>query len=455
MSKVRDFRIIPRIETYPAVVAFVQTGPGKLALLALFALGERFFLPDVSSVLILTGPIAFITFMPEYRRVVLAAAPVIIFYFREPLPFSAGVAVIGTGMVLYLCVMRWPNSAFGRRPIVFLLCGFSALIAIASAASQTRIDPILWTTVSVTSAYLWFIAYALTDRSSKPGKDWTLELATFRPLWGSTNTPFPKGAAYLRRIEAKDGKQLAIYQLKGLKLLAWAILLAVLQQLWQNFFHGYLGIPTPDQALAMSVQGTPVAWHLRWACQILAYFELIFVFSIFGHKFIAICRIAGFNALRNTYRPLSSTTITEFFNRFYYYFKELLVDFFFYPAFLRYWKGHKRLRMIFATFAAAFFGNSLFHLMRDWQVVQSVGMWKAITSYQVLFFYNALLATGLCVSQMRRRDSKPAGFVRGRLFPALGVGFFYCILNVFDADERAYPLVEHLKYLASLFFIHF
>ena len=92
-----------------------------------------------------------------------------------------------------------------------------------------------------------------------------------------------------------------------------------------------------------------------------------------GARFIAGCRMAGFNALRNSYRPLSSRTIAEFFNRFYYYFKELLVDFFFYPAFLRYWKGHKRLRMIFATFAAVFFGNSFYHLTRDWQFIRDDG----------------------------------------------------------------------------------
>ena len=67
--------------------------------------------------------------------------------------------------------------------------------------------------------YLWFIAYALTDKNSKPAKELTLELTAFRPLWGSTNTPFPKGAAYLRRIEAKTPEQLAVVQLKGLKLL--------------------------------------------------------------------------------------------------------------------------------------------------------------------------------------------------------------------------------------------
>ena len=124
--------------------------------------------------------------------------------------------------------------------------------------------------------------------------------------------------------------------------------------------------------------------------------------------------MAGFNALRNTYRPLSSTTIMEFFNRFYYYFKELLVDFFFYPAFLRYWKGHRRLRLVFATFAAAFFGNSFYHLTRDWEIIRDQGLWQAIASYQVLFFYNAFLATALSVSQLRKRGPKPGGFVRGR-----------------------------------------
>ncbi len=454
-----EFRLIPRIETFPAVVSFAQTSLGKTVLLAVFGLGMRYFLPNLASVMTLMLPLALITFLPEFRRFVLAITPIAILVAQtanDPLLLGLTLAVIALGIFLYWCAMRWPKSLFGQRPVLFLLTGFTALILLARAAAPHSLPYlIVWSLVAAVASYVWFIAYALTDRNSKPAQELTLELAAFRPLWGSTNTPFPKGAAYLRRIEAHTPEQLAIVQLKGLKLLAWAILLALLQGLWYRFFHGYLRIPVPDQALAMSVQGTPVAWHLRWACQILAYFELIFTFSILGHRIIACCRVAGFNALRNTYRPLSSITVMEFFNRFYYYFKELLVDFFFYPAFLRYWKGNKRMRMIFATFAAAFFGNSFYHLTRDWQVVRDDGIWKAITSYQVLFFYNALLAAGLCISQLRKRGSKPVGFVRGRLLPALGVGFFYCILNVFDANERAYPLVEHLKYLSSLFFIHF
>jgi hypothetical protein len=244
-------------------------------------------------------------------------------------------------------------------------------------------------------------------------------------------------------------------QLKGLKLLAWAILLSLFAGLWDRFFHGYLRIPTSAQALAMSVHRTPVAWALRWESLILAFFELILSMSILGHRIIATCRMAGFNALRNTYRPLSSTTIAEFFNRFYYYFKELLVDFFFYPAFLRYWKGHRRLRMTFATFAAAFFGNAFFHFTRDWQIIRDAGLRGAMANFQALLFYMLALATALSISQLRKRRPRPVGFFRGRLLPAFGVGLFYCLLSVFETQERMYPLVEHLRYLASLFFIRF
>jgi hypothetical protein len=456
---VRDFRIIPRIETYPAVIAFVQTSLGKVVLLAVFGLGERFFLPDISSVLGLMALVAIITFMPEYRRAVLSAAPVIILCtnsLHKPLAVGMGIAVIVIGMLLYLCAMRWPNSVFGRRPVLFLLSGFSALIAIACTASRnTLIYSILWSAVGVTASYIWFIAYAVSDRSSKPTKDWTLELAAFRPLWGSTNTPFPKGAAYLRRIEAQNSEQLAITQLKGLKLLAWAIVLAVIFKWWNSFFHVYLHIPTSERALALSVEGTLVPWNLRWDSLILAFFESILAISIMGHPIIALCRMTGFNALRNTYRPLFSTTISEFFNRFYYYFKELLVDFFFYPVFLRYGKGHGRLRVVFATFAAVFFGNTFFHFTRDWQIIRDVGLLRAWVSYQASLFYCFILASAVSISQLRKRGPKSTSVIRGHIWPAAGVGLFYCLLNVFVTDERGYSFFEYLKYFASLFFIRF
>jgi hypothetical protein len=453
-----DFRLIPRIETWPAVVSFVQTAPGKVVLLAVFGCAIRFFLAGLVPAASLTFFYGILTFLPEYRRFILAFVPV--FYavlpdIHDPLRILATLSVIALGMILYWCVLRWPQSAFGRRPLVSLLSGFSMLIAAACfAAHRFAFDAVLWIFVGALANYVWFIAYALTDKKSRPATDASLQLASFRPLWGSTNTPFPKGAAYLRRIEAKTPEQFAVVQLKGLKLLFWAILLALLQNIWFRFFHGYLHVPLPEQAIAASVHGMPVPWHMRWASQILAYFELILSFSIFGHRFIACARMAGFNALRNTYRPLSATSLIEFFNRIYYYFKELLVDFFYYPAFLRYFKKHRRLRTIFATCSAVVFGDTFYHITRDWHFIRDRGLWRGIASYQVEFVYIILLAIGLSVSQLRKRGPRPCGFLRANLLPACGVAAFYIVVSVFETDTRSFSLAQTLRYFASLFFIH-
>ena len=451
--------MIPRIETYPKVVSFVQTWLGKVSLLAFFGLGMAVFKSDLfaaPSFLLLLG---FITFLPKYRRLALALSPILLFLgrsFHSPLQMVSMFSLVVAGIFLYLCARRWPQSRFGQRPVAFLLAGFTLLILCACAATANSLPAtILWSVVGVAASYVWFIGYALLDRNSKPSTDLTLELVRFRPIGSPDILPIPKGAAYLRRIEAKNPEELAIAQLKGLKLLTWAILLMVLSRFWNSFFHGYLLIPTLNDALAMSVKGTPPAMQAKWEGLILFFFESVMAMAIYAHKVVACCRMAGYNALRGTYRPLSSRTIAEFFNRYAYYFKELLVDFFFYPAFLRYWKGHHRLRMVFATFAAACFGNAFFHFTMDWKIIRDAGLWRALSSFQAFFFYCILLATALSISQLRKRGPRPAGFVRGRVLPAFGVGIFYCLLNVFACALGSYPLVEHLKYLASLFFVHF
>jgi hypothetical protein len=454
----KDFRLIPRLENYPEVVSFVQTGPGKVTIVIFFSLGLLLFLSNPLLVAGYALAYGLITFKPEYRRWLLAAFPlfwVVYSNLHQPRLIAASFLMMALGMGLYWCAMRWPKSAFGRRPLIFLLSGLTLLIALACQfTAAPEIGEMLWALVGAAASYVWFIAYAVTDRSSNVRRDGLLEFATFHPFWGSTTTPYPKGASNLRRIEAKTPEQLAICQIKGLKLLVWAILLVILKVIWFNFFHHYLRIPMPDDALAMSVNGTPVAWHMRWATQILAYFELILYFSILGHQYIACARMAGFNALRNTYRPLSATTLIDFFNRFYYYFKELLVDFFFYPAFLRYWKKHRRMRTIFATASALVVGDSYYHLTRDWQFLRERGFWGGIASYQVWFVYNTALAVGLSISQLRKRGLRRRGFLLGQLIPSCGVALFYILVMAFGSEARTFTLAQTWRYFLSLFFVH-
>ncbi len=117
-----EFRLIPRIETFPAVVSFVQTPLGKIVLLAVFGSGMRFFLPDLPSVFTLMLPMALITFLPEYRRFVLAVTPIVIVVVQtasNPLLLGLTLSVIALGILLYWCAMPLAKIALWAETNAF------------------------------------------------------------------------------------------------------------------------------------------------------------------------------------------------------------------------------------------------------------------------------------------------------------------------------------------------
>lgn len=438
----------------------MQTPLGKLVLLAVFGLGlwasSGDWLPMIVSLLI-------ITFFPTKRRLLVTictlAFTLLVPWFHGPVPFSIVITflqVFGLAALFFWCAVRWPRSFYGHRPIVILLCTFSALIVAGTILPpKERAYILLWQFLFIFATYVWFIGYSLKDANSPKHDNFGLQLGVYSPFWGSSNTPFPKGASHLRKIEARDADQLAVTQLKGLKLLAWSLLILVGLRWSNSFFHGYLRIPTFAEALKLSVSGTPLPWYGCWAGLTFSFFMGLMNISVTGHRIIACCRMAGFNALRNTYRPLSSVTVAEFFNRYYYYFKELLVDFFFYPTFLRYFKKWPKLRMAAAIFAAACFGNAFYHFTASLDFVRIYGLWRALVSFQVYFFYCVLLAAAITVSTLRQRRRVHSGFLRSKFLPAVSVILFYCLLDVFGSTEHKYPLIEHFRFFGHLFFLNF
>jgi hypothetical protein len=458
-SRLKNFRLIPRIDTYPAVVSFAQTIIGRLVLLALFGLGLAYASTDW---LILILCLALITFLPAQRRMLVTISTLLFAFivpwrfFKQPFYSVAFiVSVLTLAALLFWCATLWPRSWYGRRPVFVFLSSFSLLIVIASYIPQgTRAYQLVWDFTINLSVYIWFICYSLLDRNA-PGRDpFSLQLGSYRPFWGSSNTPFAKGATYLRRIEARGPEQLAATQLKGLKLLVWSIVLSRFLAGFNYCAYGYLHVPQFSEALHLSANRTPLPWYHCWASILVGFFGGIISLSAFGHRVIACCRMAGFNALRNTYRPLSSRTIAEFFNRYYFYFKELLVDVFFYPFFLRYFKKQPKLRLVGAIFAAAGFGNAFYHFVRDLGFVQKFGLRSAFASYQVYLFYCFLLAAAISISQLRHRKPAPPGFIRGQLWPSFLVLLFFCLLDVFGSTDRNYPLSVYFRFIGHLFNLH-
>lgn len=257
---------------------------------------------------------------------------------------------------------------------------------------------------------------------------------------------------YLRKVEARTPHDLAIVQIKAIKLMAWCLALVALQGIATLVFQDMLGIPRFDGVVAMFGTDEPYPIGLTWQSLILNFFVEIIDLSIMGHASVAVARMAGFNLLRNTYRPLEATSIAEFWNRYFYYFKELLVEFFFMPTFLRYFKKHPTLRIVFATFMAAGVGNWLFHLIRDIHFVAQIGWQNTLAGFQIYAVYCLILAAGIAVSQVRKKVQH-SGLLRGKIIPALCVMSFFCLIQVFDYTpaNSSMTLSDHLRLLFYLF----
>jgi hypothetical protein len=465
-SFLRRFRLIPRLEQYPRVVALAQTIVGKATILALFGLGLDYatwlhYLHNPRWKVQICFLVA-VTALPKYRRILLTVGTLLWAFgiwwqwADHPQIIQAAISLVIAAMIFWYA-SHFRNSWLGRRPVATLLTGFTLTVLLASYLPRGgSVRTAAFDFLPVAGAYLWFLAYSLMDLNSKSRDPFRLQLGTYQPIWGSTNTPFPKGAAYLRRIEAKTPEQLAVAQLKGVKLLAWSIVLDLfLNYVFIPFVHGYLGVPLYEFAFHLSLVRARFPWYMGWASLISEFLERMIEFSIFGHRIIAVCRMAGFLALRNTYSPLSSRSIAEFWNRYYYYFKELLVDCFFYPAFMRYFKTWGRWRLLAATVAAAGFGNAFFHFFRDLNYIDDFGFWRALAGFQSYIFYTLVLSVGIGISQMRQRNlenkTQKLSWIRTRLIPPLCVSSFFCILRIFDYTYKRYPISESFRFLAHLF----
>jgi hypothetical protein len=220
------------------------------------------------------------------------------------------------------------------------------------------------------------------------------------------------------------------------------------------FFEDYCRIPSVTDSIDASIQHQAYSLSMQWASLLWSVSSYSLRIAISGHFIIGSARLAGFRLPRSTWRPLESRTLIEYFNRFHYYFKELLLDFFFLPTFFRFFKQHPRLRLFFATFMAAGVGNALYHFMSEIELVESMGIAGALESYISYAFYCLILATGIGISQVRMNMGyKPSASFYGRIQSFFVVWGFVTLLHVFSDETRNHTLLDRVQYLLSMFAI--
>ncbi len=466
---------------------FLATPAGRLAMVAaytaLLAVNNAAAWPAVALGLVVTS------LLPQHRRVILAIATIGVVAFSPPLdldrlgalaswhfasswmrlwPFAV-IATLAFGCAYVELVRRRPKSIFARRPVLILVIMLTALLLVAGNLPITGSAWFAVTSFSMCLAsYLWFFAYAASETKLRGAPPATAQLGYWRPFWGFSNVPIGKGAAYLERVEARDAETLARVQLRGLQLMAWCTVLFLVMNAFRFAVyapHGPFGgvtgrllwwlppagLPPIPALLEYQARGEPFPFATRWASMLAEFVMTVLHMTTWGNSIVATCRMAGYDAAPNTDRPLLSTSIAEFYNRFYFYFKELLATFFFYPTYLGFFRSQPKVRLFVATVMAAGFGNFLFHFFRDSDRIYSLGFFSALFAYRTYALYALILGVGIAVSQVRllARHRRPPQGLR-RAGATLGVLFFYCLLGLLDV-QTPYNLSDYAAVYLSLF----
>lgn len=374
--------------------------------------------------------------------------------------WQLALVVHGVFMILAWAMLvharRHPRSLLARHPVVCLLCAEFLLLFVSSAgvlSGMTR--TIVWTFFLIFSSYLWFLAYALVDQRSSDRSPDAFQLGIFRPFWGSTSLPFNKGAAFLRKVAARNPHDLAVTQLKGVKLLGWVCILYGLRTGLKWIIEDHWHVRTIEDEITAFLGGNPSSRGRQCLSLIWSQGTFALGAAVFWDTIVAIARLAGFRLPRAIWRPLESRMLIDYFNRIAYYFKEFLVDLFFIPTFFRCFKGHARLRLFFATFMAAGVGNALYHFLRDIDMVADVGLEQLFVSYTSYVFYCVVLAVAIGISQLRASAGyRPRDTLLGRVWSLIFIWGFVSILRIFSDETRSHTLGERILYLCHLFGVH-
>ena len=378
--------------------------------------------------------------------------------FGTMVPASA--SFIGFGLVFMAFAFFLISNQTSRKvgfiashPVWSMLLLGTCLAAVTVFMPQSHpLFSASWISLGYLSGSFFFVGYILLDARSKKALPAYQQLGFLRPVWAAGSVPL-KGPAFFRKFEAKNSTELAATRLKAIKLLVWAAILFCFHELFfDRILSGVLEILHLETALLSIAAGTDVPLASRWLILAVTFLSELVAFAVAIHVFIAVIRMAGFGVPRGMARPLTSRTMSEFWSRYLFYFKELLADFFFYPSFQRFFKNHPRLRLAFATFMAAFVGNILFDLISDSPGFVINGFLNTIENYYSYTIYAGALTAGLIWSQLyQRRTTVKDGWLRHNVVPRVQVILFFGLLQIFDNHSGLVPVGDRISFFASLF----
>ncbi|MBF0270642.1 MAG: hypothetical protein HQL98_01015 [Magnetococcales bacterium] len=314
------------------------------------------------------------------------------------------------------------------------------------------------------SFLVWRIGFLLYSgkRGSLKQNGFVDHLIYCLPYLGSSQVPYGKGLDYLYSKRATGRLDLARIQLAGIKLLILASIWdSALDLLDWSFFDSADGaIPLfklhhINELIILSATRMPDPITV-WGSLIMDMVYETTQLAIVGHLIIGCLRLFGFNLFRNTYKPLLAKTLIDFWNRYYFYFKELLVDFFFFPVYLSYFKQHPKWRIFAATMASAFFGNLYYHILQHFDRLIINGEILSFARFTSYVFYTFILGIAIFVSILREQNQRGKHSAPCTTLVTIrkvaGVWIFFAILRIWDRTDSSF--VEDTTFFLGLLGLH-
>ena len=420
---------------------------------------------------------------PRRRRTLLTVVAVVLgtrmlataLFGRWGLPHPVDAIGIGLALVFLFLLFRLSYVAavhFASLPpivrrhpqITFHLLFWSLLVLVWTISDATGWRGVLLAFTGLWSIVLWRLSYTVlaAQRGRVSGTRFTDHLLYLMPCYPGY-IPVAKGLEYLARHEAEDETALARSQLAGIKLLLLALM-------WKGALSAMNALVYGDANSRMShllgfsvallprtgpmlAQGADASIWISWAGVYCNLIREVLETALGGHVIVGALRFAGFNVFRITYRPLLSQSVVQFWGRFDYYFKEILVDFFFLPTFSKWFRKHPALRLFVAVFAAAFVGNMYVHLLAlppaDVLSGNVSAMWGALHSR---LFYCLLLTVGIFLSMRAEQTKARTGHtsLTRRIANVVGVCTFFALVRIWDHNPEV-AFLTRTEFFLGLF----
>jgi len=415
--------------------------------------------------LLIFGAIAVAATRPDRRPEVFSLLAILIFLSQvipqsaagglgyKPLLFSAGwiAAVVAWSRIERL-------RRIGLLPLhLFVAIALAALAVLNTGGIRPVVSAMAWQQLAM--ALLWRTSYWMKWRA-KSGREAPIVSRLFAliPCFGSGGVPIGKSPEYFERYEARKPQALAEAHVEGAKLLLLAliyrlILIGLDRTLWNptpdtTFFDLQALIPPMNELMADPAQ---FAVYARWIGLCGELIRAILELAVFGHTAVGICCWMGYKIPRNTRSPLWSNSIFDFWTRYYFYFKELLLDFFFFPVYLKLKRFSPVTRTVLATFAAACAGNFYYHaLLYASPLMQLPGNLDGYLQWiGARAIYCVVLATGLSFSMIR--TVKNPQLQRRRWLGIMVSAAFFALLHIWSYGAEPFTIAARWRVFASLF----